>query len=368
MLYVALLSLTALGQNRPASDNPMKTSLDSLVDQAALAFMSSGSRVGLSIGIINNGTTFFYNYGSTNRETKVLPTSATVYELASISKTFSATLLAKAIVAKKVNANDDIRKYLNEQYPNLSYKGTPVSLLNLTNLTSALPNWMPDNSALFSKANVDSIPFLLDAVHDNYSRKQFYTDLHQVRLDTLPGVVARHCNTAAQLLGHIMETVYAKKFDQLLRDEFSVPLKMRSTVLLAKGKVPKAMASGYDGKGRLMPYIDWEDLQVAASIASSTADMMKYMAYQLDESNPVIKLSHQPTFGKMEDGAIAYNWKINRSPQNAIKIAHTGGSLGFSSYMSFSPALQSGIILLSNQADQGAQNELIKLAKVISGY
>ncbi|MFY7813726.1 MAG: hypothetical protein ACOVRK_00925, partial [Chryseobacterium taeanense] len=58
---------------------------------------------------------------------------------------------------------------------------------------------------------------------------------------------------------------------------------------------------------------DWEDLRVAASIASSTSDMLKYMAFQLNEKDPVVSLSHQPTFGKMEDGAIALNWKVKKN-------------------------------------------------------
>jgi len=111
--------------------------------------------------------------------------------------------------------------------------------------------------------------------------------------------------------------------------------------------------------------IDWEDLRVAASIASSTSDMLKYMAFQLNEKDPVVALSHQPTFGKIEDGAVALNWKVKITEDGRRSISHTGGSLGFSSYMVFYPDLNSGIVLLSNEADQGTQNELINLADKI---
>ena len=125
------------------------------------------------------------------------------------------------------------------------------------------------------------------------------------------------------------------------------------------------MATGYDGKGRVMPYINWDDLQVAAGIVSSTSDMLKYMAFQLDDNNKAALLSHQPTFGKVEDGAIAFNWKISKSLKGATRISHTGGSLGFSTYMVFYPGRNTGIVLLSNEADQQTQNELIKLANSI---
>ncbi|UQB69792.1 serine hydrolase domain-containing protein [Epilithonimonas zeae] len=368
-LFLTLLTNVSLcfAQNdyiRAPTDNQLKSALDSLVERSVSAFMKNSSRVGISVGIIQNGKSFLYNYGSTGKDNQELPTGNTVYELASITKTFGATLLAKAVLDKKVNLKDDIRKYLKEDYPNLEYDGKPITLLNLANLTSGLPNWMPDKD-LFGNADPEAIPFILDSVHTKYSREDLYRDLHNVKLKAIPGSVSRHCNTAAQLLGFIMENVYKDSFDNLLKIYFTKPLKMKNTYLLAPGKLPRKLAKGYDGKGRLMPIIDWEDLQVAASIASTSSDMLKYMAFQLDETNAAVKLSHQPTFGKVEDGAVALNWKIKTTVDGRRSISHTGGSLGFSSYMVFYPESNAGIVLLSNEADQYTQNELILLADKI---
>lgn len=368
LLTLSLLLCTVLAypqQNKIPSNNPLKTKLDSLVNKSALLFMSENSRVGLSIGIIKDGKEYFYNYGSIRKDKQVLPTANTLYELASNSKTFSSTLLARAVINKKVKLSDDIRKYLKQDYPNLQFKGTPITLLNLANLTSALPNWMPDNKDLFAKTNPDSIAYVLDALHRKYSTQQFYTDLHNVKPDTIPGTLARHCNTAAQLLGHIMETVYGDKFGNLLKKQFTSPLKMTNTILLGNSQIPASMAFGYDAKGRKMPFIDWEDMQVAASIASSTSDMLKYISYHLNEKNEDAKLSHQPTFGDIKNGAIALNWKVTKPAEGPERISHTGGSLGFSSYVVFSPKLNTGIVLLSNDADMKTQNELIKLSEIV---
>jgi len=363
IMPVSLLFAQTAYIKSPTS-NKLKISLDTLVEQSVSAFMKNNARVGLSIGIIKDGQSYLYNYGSTSKQKSELPTGNTVYELASITKTFGATLLAKAVLDKKVSLNDDIRKYLKEDYPNLDYNGTPITLLNLVNLTSGLPNWMPDKD-IFGKANPDSIPYILDSVHTKYSRQDFYKDLHAVKLQVKPGTITRHCNTAAQLIGYIMENVYKDAYNNLLKTHFVEPLKMKNTYLLTAGKLPKNLAKGYDAKGREMPVIDWEDLQVAASIASSSADMLKYMKFQLDETNPVANLSHQPTFGKIEEGAIALNWKVKKTANGKRSISHTGGSLGFSSYMVFYPDLNTGIVLLSNEADQGTQNELIALADKI---
>nr|WP_233173770.1 serine hydrolase [Pedobacter sp. ASV19] len=130
-LMHTLLSSAQSIQKQVPTDNPLKTKLDSLVDQSVAPFMKSSSRVGLSIGIIKDGKPYHYNYGSTQKDKSELPTGNTVYELASITKTFGSTLLAKAVLDKKAGLNDDIRKYLKEAYPNLNYNGTPLSLIHI---------------------------------------------------------------------------------------------------------------------------------------------------------------------------------------------------------------------------------------------
>lgn len=162
LLFAALFSQESIAQL--PTDNRLKTPLDSLVQRSVAAFMQNNSRVGISVGIIKNGKKFTYNYGSTERDKQDLPTEHTIYELASITKTFGATLLAKAVLNKKIKLNDDIRKYLKDDYPNLEYNETPITLVNLANLTSGLPNWMPDKD-LFGKADPDNIPYILDSVH-----------------------------------------------------------------------------------------------------------------------------------------------------------------------------------------------------------
>lgn len=367
ILLSTLSGLACYAQNTPEklTDNRLTTRFDSLVNSSVSAFMNDSSRVGLSIGIIKDGSSLFYNYGTIEKGKMRIPTANSVYELASITKTFSSALLARAVLDKKVKLDDDIRLYLDGKYPNLEYKGVPIKLVNLANLTSGLPNWMPDNKDLFSKANPDSIPYILDDLHKKYSRANLYRDLHSVKLDTVPGSVTRHCNTAAQLLGYILERVYGASIDQLLKKYFAEPLKMKSTVFLAEGRLPAALVKGYDGKGRVMPFIVWEDLRVAASISSTTSDMLKYMAYQMDENKAEVMLSHLPTNGKPENGAIALNWKANLTDKSIRKFSHTGGSLGFSSYIVFYPDQKTGIILLANEAGPTTQGALISLADKI---
>lgn len=346
-----------------ATDNPLKRRMDSLVQETIGAFMHDSTRVGLSAGIYINGQSYTYNYGTTVKGKHQLPTAHTMYEIASITKTFTATLLARAITGGKVKAEEDIRRFLPGSYPNLSYDGHPVQLLHLTNLTSGLPNWLPESNALFARANPDSIPFLLADIHKKYSREQFYADLHHVQLDTVPGTNPRHSNVAAQLLGYILEKIYNAPFSTLLDTFFTRPLGMQHTCILASVAGNPLLAKGYDHKGRIMPYIDWADVQVSGGINSTAADMLRYIQYQLDEKNDAVRLTHQVTYGTMGKGeAIGFNWHIDKTARGFRQLSHTGGSLGFSSYIVLYPDQQTGIVLLSNESDGGAQQALAAAA------
>ena len=100
--------------------------------------------VGASIGILVNGKSYLYNYGETVKGNKQLPTNKSIYEIGSISKTFTASLLALAVLEGKVKLSDPVNKYLPKDIPPLQFNNKPITLQSLSNHTSGLP-YMPTN-------------------------------------------------------------------------------------------------------------------------------------------------------------------------------------------------------------------------------
>ena len=85
-----------------------------------------------------------YHYGTMDKKTMQLPDNQTIYEIGSITKTFTGTLLAQALLDKKISLDDDIRKYLPEKYPNLEYENQPILVKHLANHTSRLEGFPTD--------------------------------------------------------------------------------------------------------------------------------------------------------------------------------------------------------------------------------
>ncbi len=362
-LFILMLQL-AFGQANPtATNNRLKVRMDTVVQGVGSAFINDPSRVGLSIGIVQNGQTYFYNFGVTEKGKSQVPTRNTLYEIGSISKTFTSLLLAQAILEKKVNSEDDIRKYLDSAYPNLAYQGNPIKLVHLANTTSGLPDNLPDQSEVFRQANPDSIPSMVVKILQNYTKQDFYEDLHHVQLDTIPGLTPRHSNVAAQLLGYILEGVYQTSYPELVKKYLENPLNMENTAVA--GAESQLLAEGYNQKGNRMPHFTMIGMQSAGGLRYSTADMLKYIGFQLNEKNEVVKLSHQATWGDMNQEAIGFNWNMNKTVDGKRRLRHSGGTFGFASYCDIYPELNLGIVLLSNESDGNAQGKLKEAAEQI---
>jgi D-alanyl-D-alanine-carboxypeptidase/D-alanyl-D-alanine-endopeptidase len=345
----------AVGQGRPVPPAATKTRLDTVMQRLGTAFLQQPTRVGLSVGIIENGQTYFYNFGSIEKGKGQLPTSQTVYEIGSISKTFTSLLLAHAVLEKRVSLNDDIRKYLPGAYPNLAFGGQPIKLVHLANTTSRLPDNLPEPTAPRSADPDSAVAGIVKSLR-GYTKQNFYDDLHQARLDTLPGVLARHSNVATQLLAYILESVYQAPYADLLARYINKPLQLNGLVSTAP------LPIGYNEKGHPMPRLDLPTVVAAGGLRYSAADMVKYLRYQLAEKDPAVVLAHQPTWGNIDDQAIGFNWNLSKTVDSKRSLQHSGGTFGCASYCEFYPDQKFGIVLLSNESDVSTQGSLEAVA------
>ncbi|HEY5371822.1 MAG TPA: serine hydrolase domain-containing protein [Hanamia sp.] len=355
---------TQIIQERIPTDNRMRTGIDTIVQNAVIAFINDTSRVGLSVGVYKDGKIYTYNYGSLEKGKQKLPSNKSIYEIGSITKTFTGTLLAQAVLDKKVKIDDDIRKYIDGSYPNLEYQGQPIRLFHLINHMSGLPFFLPNKPEIFQNANYDSLPFTICHIQKQYSRLNFFEDLHKVKLDTVPGFNFHYSNAGAQLLGYILERLYKMPYDKLLEKYISAPLSMKSTSPFYSKNELGNLAKGYNNKGNIMPYNPIQ-LEAAGGIYSTVADMLKYVRFHLNENNKIVALSHKITWGNIKDFGIGLNWQEKKVSDGNRKIWQSGGTFGFSSYCVIYPELNTGIVILTNEADQTAQGGLEEAANKI---
>ena len=377
-LLAAVLSCPVVSRSQVNTD-----SLHELVIRLGVELITQKQGVGLSIGICNQGNTHFYHFGTTRKGEASSPVNETVYEIGSITKTFVSYILARAVLEQKVNLEDDIRRYLKGNYPNLEYAGHPIRLVHLANTSSLLPDWLPELPAAWKGLPPDSALKLKTKMYAHMGRADFFNALHTVTLDTIPGTRRYHSNAAAQLLGYILEDIYGMPMDQLLEKFITIPYGLKNTAFISPGKT-NHLATGYTASGQeavyeyTMPYF-----QQAGGLGSSVSDLATYIGLLLDTRNPVAALCLTKTLdvdvssGKVvplradsiaapDVYSAALNWFRYQPDATSLQIWADGGTNGFNSYLVLYPQLNSGIVLLANKSDETIFRALPGMAYKIS--
>ena len=323
-------------------DNPLKTALDSVVQKAVTTYMSNQNVAGLSVGVIKDGISYSYNFGETKKGTGHLINNNTIYDIGSMAKPFTGILLANAVLEGKLKLDDDIRKYLNGNFPNLQYSGTPIQIVHLANLTSRIPS-NPTTSAI-------NISPMDGAFMGKFDDKMFSEIITNITLDTLPGTRREYSNFAVCVLGKILEKVYGMTYEQILTKYITTPYKMKQTKINLTKNDLKIYAQGYGMDGTPVPYWINNAADAVGGIRSTVSDMLVFMKEQFNTKNKAAQLSHQLTFGTENRGK-GLLWGIDRTKANYLRLSHDGSTDGFASVVWIFPEIKSGIVILTNNGD-----------------
>ena len=352
------LSLTSpAAAPAPASVPPQDAALRDLGRE----WLEQYQGIGLSIGIYDDGKSYFYNFGATQLEGNRAPTKDTVYEIGSISKTMAGQLLARAIVESRAAAGDEIERYLGEPYPNLAHDGEKIRLIHLANMTSQLIDNIPDLTQVRVVPD-EPLEATRMKVLERYTQAEFLQQLHRVAPRAKPGSDPAHSNVASMLLGVALEKIYDEPFETVLAREIEKPLRMGS----GTQPDPKLLAKGYTEKNEPLPAFSAPMTYPSVGLRYSTEALLRYAAWQLVERDASVKLAHQPTWYTPDRRqSVAMYWIVSDTPRGR-RLQYSGGTYGFESLVALLPEAKLAIVLLSNKAAEGAQDTLRALsAKIV---
>jgi serine-type D-Ala-D-Ala carboxypeptidase/endopeptidase len=315
----------------------------SAAQAAAADFMKNPAAVGLSVGIIDRGQQFRFNFGETAPGSATPPTSQTLYEIGSITKAFTALILAHAVAEKKMNLNDDIRLYLKGSYPNLQYAdGGPVKVAYLAAHISQFPRTTAKT---------------IDA---SFTKKDFEDELRAVTLGKVEPYHYGYSNFGYQVLAVLLENAYGVSYNDLVKRFITAPWQMPSTQVYAR---TDGMIVGYDAEHHAMPN-NSPLFPGAGGMRSNVDDLLKYAAHQLKEDDPVVRSTHRLVFASSEEVS-GFSWAMGRTRDWTYYLREDGGTKGFRTFIALFPDEQIAIILLSNETDEQAGRRLYDMLNAI---
>ncbi|HVW15897.1 MAG TPA: serine hydrolase domain-containing protein, partial [Mucilaginibacter sp.] len=323
-----------------ATTNMMRTQLDKKVDSAARKYIQKANTVGLCIGILKDGVVSTYNYGETERGNNKLPDANTLFEIGSITKTFTATLLAYYADQHKVKLTDPIVKYLPDSVAaNKQLQG--ITLEMLSNHTSGLPR-LPDNYV--NHASVPQDPY------KDYNKQNLFEYLKSCKLVTKPGEQYAYSNLGMGILGMILSQLSGKTFEQMVEQVICHPLGMQSTVQTVTPALQKRFAKVYNEDGQETLPWHFNVLAPCGALHSTVNNMLAYARANMTPAptavSKALQLTHQVTYTQ-KDLKLGLGWHIIII-NNVQYYFHDGGTYGSSSFLVFNPQKKLAVVILSN--------------------
>lgn len=280
------------------------------------------------------------------------------YRIASISKTFTGTLILIAKQELLLRLEDKVKDYL----PSLSPKFGDITIHQLLTHRSGLPHHSG-----------------FEDYWQTVSRRQFSTDqaIEEInKLDLLfePGSDMTYSSPAYYVLATVLEAVYKDNFHQVLQEKILNPLQMAETGSAYTLDILPQLASGYHlgPNDRLLvaPYRDYSMLKGAGDLYSTAVDLLRWTNSFYDQeilNDEVQELFFTPESMAMneKDEFYGYGWFIDSTEQK--KYYHGGGTWGYSSFLVMYPAEKLTIIILSNVSTLPMKDITSNVEKIVFG-
>lgn len=307
--------------------------------------VEDGETPGIVLGLLEaDGSTRVLSYGTGGEGARPLGPRS-VFEIGSITKTFTAALLADMVRRGEMSLGDPVAEYLPEGVTMPGWEGREITLRDLSTHHSGLPR-MPDN---FDPADPEN-PYA------DYTAEQLYDFLATHELRRGPGSEYEYSNLAVGLLGHVLQRATGQSYEALVRERILDPLGMDMTGITRDGDLAAWMTVGHNGAGDPVPYWDVSTTAFAGAgaLRSNAEDMLTYIAAQLGppdtEIERAMRATHEIQVDREGEAAAALGWGVSEFDGRRI-LRHGGGTAGYSTMVGFDPDLGVGVVMLANTGD-----------------
>ena len=337
----------AFAQAAPAASPPAPSieAVDGIVQKA----MQTRQFPAASIAVIKDGKVVVARgYGFSDVEKSTKATEQTVYQLASVTKQFTAAGILLLVEGGKVSLDGKITDIL----PGLPAAWSPVTVRHLLTHTSGIKSY----TDVFGETKVaDSQVFTSD---------QILALVKDAPLQSVPGAKFAYCNTGYYLLGMIIEKASGKPYATFLGERIFTPLGMTATGLDDYADARPIRARGYaTTNGQTKPAEHTHPTQpfAAGALVSTVVDLAKWDA-ALTARKLLTPASYAAMWTPMTlaDGKpspYAFGWQVDPYRGHA-RQAHGGGISGFSTFIARFPDDKLTIVALVNQGG-GASGALV---------
>lgn len=293
--------------------------------------------VGVSIGVVEHGTRRVFSYGAAKPDS--------IFEIGSITKTFTGLILAQMVEQQKARLDEPVRELLPGGTV-AKPAGDEITLVDIATQHSGLPR-MPDNFAPADPAN----PYA------DYNAAKLYEFVSKHGVSKPAGAGFLYSNLGFGLLGQALSVRAGISYPDLLQREVTRPLELKDTTVALAPAQQARFVPGHDAEHRPAHAWDLDALAGAGAIRSTADDMLTYLEANLHPES----VEGKGADGKTIAAALNLQHELRADSLPGMKIGlawlyisdsgtywHNGATGGFSSYAFFNPKGDyAGVVLVN---------------------
>lgn len=296
---------------------------------------------GMAVGIIESGRRRIIVYGKQDSGDTPPVAANTLFEIGSVTKIFTALLLADMVHRKELRFDDPVDRYLPSGFSTPQRNGRAITLADLATHTSGLP---------YFPFSVITTPNPLDALA-HFTTSDLRSWLADLTLTRDPGAQWEYSNLGYGILGMALANRAGTTYEALLNSRIIDPLNLTDTTLHPIGEASQRLATGHDSRLEPVAPIDLGIFAAAGALRSSAADMLSFLIAIMPDSRSSLEASAQlllsirrpaPAAG----GEQALGWDVVTGA--APFFAKDGVTVGQTATIVLDPGKRTGAVVLSN--------------------
>ncbi|MDX1639900.1 MAG: serine hydrolase domain-containing protein, partial [Balneolaceae bacterium] len=231
------------------------------------------NRTQLSIALVEHDEVLFYGASRQNDTLRTVKNATAVFEIGSLSKVFTSTLLAQLASQSKLDLDDSIQACL--EFP--LHNGIEITFRQLANHTSGLPR-IPSGLILESL-------FHMDNPYRDYNEEKLRSYLtEKMELKSEPGTTYRYSNIGAGLLGFVLARATGMTYEKLLQDRIFKPLGMPNSTT-TRANIEGKLVPGLTKRGHPAENWDLGALPGAGAVLSTAEDLSRFAMANFDPAH-----------------------------------------------------------------------------------
>ncbi len=255
------------------SVNRARDDVENRIEQALTKH--ARKHVGVAVGVRHEGETFVVGRGRVADDRPSPPDERTMFEIGSITKVFTATVLADMAREGLVGLDDPVQHHLPDGVE-MPVRGRPITLADLASQTSGLPR-LP-KGLLWLALREGSNPYA------NFTVEHLHAAVPATKPRRAPGGKIRYSNYGSGLLGHVLALRAGKSYYDLVSERVLRPLGMTDTHIAIPDDKLERFAQGHNRRGRPVPNWDLPALAGAGALRSTVADLLSFLGAQLGDA------------------------------------------------------------------------------------